>query len=113
MGKPNVPLVKRPPEIPCKTPLKRLATHANVNTSRSRTREPSHPPKPTCQESLTNHNASKKKGRRINISPKTQNNDSRPWPHLDPDLVQSPKKTLQDLDKRLEIRLGNMLTSTV
>src|SRR3989442_15031236 len=34
-----------------------------------------------------------------------------PWPHLDPDLVQSPKKTLQALDKRFEIRLRNIVTS--
>src|SRR5437899_10348954 len=93
--------------------------------SRSRTREPSHSPMPTCQESLTKHNASKEKRKRDQHLSQEHKTDSRqpralsnlqppPSPTIqNPHLIQSGEETLQDLDKRVEIRLGNIVTSTV
>src|SRR6267143_6150572 len=65
------------------------------------------------------------KGRTFKQTPKTQNTDSRqpralsnpqpPSPTIQnpPHPIQSREETLQDLDKRVEIRLGNIVTSTL
>src|SRR2546427_8974005 len=129
MGKPNIPLVKRPPEIPWKTPGKRLAPQENVNVASWRTKDTCHLLKPTCQESLTKHNTSKEKREHDQqLSRDTKTTDSlhpggpyqthNPHPPSIPTIqnphpIQSSEETLQDLDKRLEIRLRNIVTSTL